>query len=293
MTDVLVVVGVFREVLDADTRPRLRYGGSGLTASVAAGRLGSQVALASYVGAEDQDAVRAELALAQVDDRAVISASGASGTFMFPTQGDPGRPWPIYRPAEGVPTRIPKVPKARFVLVFGVPDYDPVQMGWLGTGDSSATLIWDRQGWLSRDRDAKAFVRLEANRRIYPANELESVEDADVGSFAEVESVLPPDGFDVAVVKQGKTGVVVYERDGDEVLTTSVPAFPVPAESTIGSGDVFAGVLAAHLARGETTVAAAKWACAAAAVALRAQNNLLPSDAYVQMQKLLVDIDAP
>lgn len=168
----------------------------------------------------------------------------------------------MYRPAEQLPSRAPEVPRARIVIVFGVPDCDPVQMGWLGAGDSSATVIWDRQGWLSRARDAKAIVQLEARRRIYLANELESVEDADVDSFAEMEWIQPLDGFDVSVVKQGETGVVVYERDGDEVLTTPVPAFPVPAKSTIGSGDVFAGVLAARLARGETTVAAAKWACA-------------------------------
>ena len=52
--DVLVVGGVFREVLKADTAPRLRYGGSGLTASVAAARFGARVALASYVGSEDE-----------------------------------------------------------------------------------------------------------------------------------------------------------------------------------------------------------------------------------------------
>ena len=52
--DVLVVGGIFREVFDADTKPSMRYGGSGLTASVAAARFGVETALASYVGTDDE-----------------------------------------------------------------------------------------------------------------------------------------------------------------------------------------------------------------------------------------------
>ncbi|MCL4553510.1 MAG: hypothetical protein M1305_08225, partial [Candidatus Marsarchaeota archaeon] len=67
MIDVLIVGGIFREILNGDTNATTRYGGSGLTASVAAARFGASVALASYVGSEDESAVRAELRAACVD----------------------------------------------------------------------------------------------------------------------------------------------------------------------------------------------------------------------------------
>ena len=285
--DVIVVGGVFREVLDGDTAPRLRYGGSGLTASVAAARFGARVALASYVGSEDEETVRAELELAGVDDRALVKLAGACGTFVFPTHEDRTRPWPMYRPAEQLPSQMPEIPKAGIVVAFGIPDCDPVEMGWLGSGDDDATMIWDRQGWLSRAREAKAIVQLQARRRIYLANEREAIEDVGADSLPEALAIQPPIGFDVAVVKRGDAGVIIVERDADGVTQTPVPSFPVRARSTVGSGDVFAGVLAARLAQGEPVASAARWACAAAAVALRTECNLLTSDAYEQARELM------
>ena len=286
--DVVVVGGVFREVLDGDTAPRLRYGGSGLTASIAAARFGARVALASYVGSEDEETVRAELELAGVDDRALIQLPGACGTFVFPTHEDPRRPWPMYRPAEQLPSQMPQLPKASTVVAFGIPDCDPVAIGWLGSGDEDVTMIWDRQGWLSRARDARAVVRLHACRRIYLANEREAIEDVGADSLAEALAMQPPGGFDVAVVKRGDAGVIVVERDARGASQTPVPSFPVHSRSTVGSGDVFAGVLAARLAQGAPVASAARWACAAAAVALHTERNLLTSDACEQARELML-----
>ena len=287
MMNVLVVGGIFREVLDADTSPRLRYGGSGLAASVAASRFGARVALASYVGAEDEEAVRAELQLAGVDDRAVLSVPGASGTFAFPTHEDKRRPWPMYRPAESLPQEVPHIPSADIVVVFGIPDCDPVRLGWLGADENYATVIWDRQGWLSNARDAKAILEIEASRHIYLANELEIIDDTHVGSLNEALLVQPPRGFDIAVIKRGDAGVVVAEGGENNSSPAIVPAFSVSTSSTIGSGDVFAGAFAASLASGEPPVAAAKWGCAAASISIQANRNLLAAEAYVQARELI------
>ena len=283
---VLVVGGIFREVLDADTSPRLRYGGSGLTASVAAARFGARVALASYVGAEDEEAVRAELRLAGVDDRAVLSVPGASGVFAFPTHEDQKRPWPMYRPAESLPLDRPHIPRADVVVAFGIPDFDPVGSGWLEADGNYATAIWDRQGWLSRARDAGAMLQIEASMRIYLANELEVIQDARVDSLCEAISDQPPYGFDIAVVKRGDAGVIVVDAGQGIGNLAVVPAFSVSASSTVGSGDVFAGAFAAFLASGESAATAAKWGCAAAAIALRANKNLLTDEAYAQAREL-------
>ena len=285
--DVLVVGGIFREALNADSSPRIRYGGSGLTASVAAARLGARVALASYVGAEDEEAVRAELQIAGVDDRAVLSVPGASGVFVFPTIEDAKRPWPMYRPAESLPNEVPQVPRANIVLAFGIPDCDLVELGWLATDESYSTVIWDRQGWLSRARDASAILQVEAQRRIYVANELEALVDAGVDTLCEALGNHPPRGFDISVIKQGETGVVVVEHTRNNAEPNFVPAFPVSASSTIGSGDVFSGAFAALIASGKSAPTAAKWGCAAAAISLRANCNLLSSEAYDQARELI------
>ena len=285
--DVLVIGGIFREVLDADTKPRRRYGGSGLTSSIAAARFGARVGLASYVGTEDERAVRTELEVAGVDDSGVTSVAGACGTFVYPTHQHRRQLGPMYRPAEAVPVEAPEIPASNTVLAFGIPDFDPLAEGWLNGINRQGTVIWDRQGWLSRARDAREVLRLNVPKRIYLANEDEAIEDANVGSFDATLAAQPASGFDVAVIKRGEAGVVVIEKSHREVGLTSIPAFPVNTSSTVGSGDVFAGVFAARLALGESAVTAAKWGCAAAAVSLIAQQNLLTAETYVQASELM------
>ena len=285
--DVLVIGGIFREVLDADTAPRRRYGGSGLTSAVAAARFGARVGLASYVGTDDEQAVRAELELAGVDDQTVLSVAGACGTFVYPTHQRRMQLGPMYRPAEAVPTEVPEIPVSKIVVAFGIPDFDPLEQGWQSGLDRQTTVIWDRQGWLSRARDAREILRLSVPKRIYLANEEEAIEDAQAGSFDEALAGLLPCGFDVAVVKRGEAGVVIVEDIHGEPSLTAVPAFPVNTSSAVGSGDVFAGAFAARLALGDSVLAAAQWGCAAAAISLKTDRNLLNAEAYAQARDLL------
>lgn len=289
MKDVLVVGGVFREILDGDTRPRVRYGGSGLVAAVAAARLGAKVALASYVGDEDEEAVRIELRAAGVDDSVVLALTGACGTFMFPTRESSDRPWPMYRPAESTPGGPPRqeLPDAAVVVVFGIPDYDPIAKGWLSETAAGATLIWDQQGWLSRARDSSAVVRLPPSRKMRLANEAEAMEEVNASTAEEALAAQPPAGFEVGVVKQGMSGVTVVERTKEGSTATFVPAFRVPARSSIGTGDIFAGAFASRLARGDSATEAAGWGCAAAAVGLGTGHNLLDDNAYASVIELL------
>ena len=285
--DVLVVGGIFREVLNADTKPRRRYGGSGLTSSVAAARFGARVALASYVGTEDERAVRAELEIAGVDDQAVLSVPGACGTFVYPTHEHLRQLGPMYRPAEAIPAEAPKIPPSNIIVTFGIPDFDPLREGWFSQLDCQATVIWDRQGWLSRARDTREVLRWNVSKRIYLASGDEAIEDANVSSFDETLAIQPPRGFDIAVIKRGRAGVVVIEKALGAINCTSVPAFPVDTNSTVGSGDVFAGAFAARLALGDSMATAAKWGCAAAAVSLSDDQNLLSSQALAQANEMM------
>ena len=195
----------------------------------------------------------------------------------------------MYRPAEAVPVEAPEIPTSNIVVAFGIPDFDPLAEGWLKRLDRQATIIWDRQGWLSRAKDAREVLRLNVPKRVYLANEDEAIEDARVCSFDAALAAQPASGFDVAVIKRGKSGVVVIEKSHGEVGFTSIPAFPVNTSSTVGSGDVFAGVFAARLALGDSVVTAAKWGCAAAAVSLEDGQNLLSAQAFAQANELLSD----
>lgn len=288
MIDVLVLGGIFREVLRGDTQPRRRYGGSGLVAAVTAARLGAQVALGSYVGDEDEEAVRSELRLAGVDDSHVLALLGASGTFVYPTRENSELPWPMYRPAESTSARPPgELPQATVIAVFGIPDYDPVAEHWLTDRHNDATLLWDRQGWLSRARDSSAVQALPQRRKVYLANEKEAMEDAKTGTLEEALSAQPPAGFEIAVIKGGRRGVTVVERSDDSRTKCFVPSFPIAVASTVGTGDVFAGALSAWLAQGGSPTEAARRACAASAAALRSGRNLLDADALAAISELL------
>ena len=280
--DVLVVGGIFPEMFDADTKPHMRYGGSGLTASVAAARVGAQTALASYVGTDDERVVRSILGEVGVDGSTVLSVNGMCGVFAYPTYRGPKQPSPMYRPAEAVPTVVPTLPKSKVVMAFGIPDFDPLAEGWLDGLPSQTTVIWDRQGWLSRARDARGVLRLEVSSRIYLANEDEAAVDALTDSFEETMAVQPPDGFDVAVIKRGEEGVVVAEREPSGANLTSLSAYRVHTSCTVGSGDVFAGVFAARLAQGDSVVEAAKWGCFSAAASLEEGQNLLSAEAHLR-----------
>ena len=195
-------------------------------------------------------------------------------------------------PCTGLPRRVPvdapEISAFDIVVAFGLPDFDPLAEGWLSEIDHQATVIWDRQGWLSRARDSREVLRLDVSRRIYLANEDEAIEDANVSSFDATLAIQPVSGFDVVVIKRGEAGVVVVEESKENVSITSIPAFPVNTNSTVGSGDVFAGTFAARMALGEPTVTAAKWGCAAAAVSLRGDKNLLTAEAYAQARDLLI-----
>ena len=173
------------------------------------------------------------------------------------------------------------------MLVFGIPDCDPVDLGWLDKGKSYGTVIWDRQGWLSHAREASAIVQIDAHRRIYIANELEAIEDTRVDSFDKALLEQPPRGFDAAVVKRGSSGITVVERAEGAKRQVIVPAYAVLTNSTIGGSDVFAGAFAARLASGDSRDKAAKWGCAAASVSLQADQNLLSAESCSQACDLL------
>lgn len=268
VTDVLVAGGVFREVLvaedlraDEGLQRQVRMGGSGLYGAVAAARLGASVTLVAPVGRDDADLVETLCREAGVAS-ALLVTPGASGTFAM-ARAAGAQPRPQYRPADGRVGAGDDVRSlhAALVLAFGHPEWDPLRSPIVANAVRDATLVWDPQGWLSRTPEAERVGGLPAHQRLVVAN------------AEEVERWVArlPAGFEAAIVKDGPWGVHCYERDRRVV---AIPAYDVEVRQTVGSGDVFAGCLAAGLALGLELAAACARAAAGAAAWIASDASL-------------------
>jgi hypothetical protein len=256
---VLVCGGLFVEQLG----DRRRLGGSALTASLAAARVGAEVSLASWVGRGAADQAFALLDQAGVDRLGVVVVDGETTTFRIAEPGGMGPPAPTLLQG-AVPTGgRPALPWAGVTVCFGTPGYDVISEGWLDRVCFGGLLVFDRQGGHSRVLGAEMAATVPAARRILLANVHEvNSGHAHTGVSAAL-ATLPPEGFEAAVVKAGRWGTTVLRRDTADV---TLGAHRVDVASLIGSGDVFAGVLGARLAEGLDLSAAAVDAGAAAAV---------------------------
>ena len=275
MTDLVVIGGIFRERIPSACGPTVRrVGGSGYVAALTAAAVGAKVALMSFVGEEDSGTALTTLHRAGVDTSAVQVLPGASGIFAFEDIADRHAPRPSYRPAESFPTDSPPPgsPTAPVVLAFGFPDFDCLQ--WIrGALESDGTFLWDRQGWLSRDIQPLALEELPTTRRIYIANLQEMLEATNRSSYQDALSEQPAAGFDTSIIKCGRWGTIVTDRTS---MASLIPAFLTEARSVIGSGDTFAGALAARLANDSELQDAAYTGAAAASLVIERSSNIPP-----------------
>ncbi|MCL6545238.1 MAG: ribokinase [Bryobacteraceae bacterium] len=92
-----------------------------------------------------------------------------------------------------------------------------------------------------------------------PANRVQTYEDA-----AEAAAELQNMGAAGVIVKMGSLGCYVRAAG----FEGAVPSFPVTAVDSTAAGDVFNGALAVALAEGRRVQAAARFACAAAALSV-------------------------
>lgn len=274
MPDVVVIGGTFRELLVKGGRVVRRVGGSGFVAALTAARLGAEVALVSFVGERDAQSALGALRRAGVDTSAVTVLPGISGVFALSDLADHRAPRPGYRPAEAVPQLEAwgdGIPTAGVVLAFGFPDFDSLPLVAAAVRERG-TVMWDRQGWLSRNVDRLAFAELPVDERVYVANLEEMRADANRPTYAEALSDQPAAGFDSALIKCGRWGTVVITEE----VVEFIPAFIASVTSSIGSGDCFAGAVAARLAGGQPLGEAAKSGAAAASLFVERESNSPP-----------------
>ncbi len=284
MTDVVIIGGLFRELVPGEKRAERRPGGSGFVAALTAAALGVDVALVGFVGEADVRAL-SRLRRARVDVDAVQVLPGEAGIFSFVDEMDRRAPRPMYRAAETVPHPAPppNIPSAPVVLAFGFPDFDP--RDWIAAAVATGgVLMWDRQGWLSRTIEHRFFEHLPVARRVYIANAAEMRDDA--GAVTNFRALLqqPPPPFDAAVIKCGRWGTLVIERDK---RVDMVGAYVAEVSSAIGSGDSFAGALSAALATDPHLTAAARVGAAAASLFVEWPGNAVPPDLRAGVTQVL------
>jgi sugar/nucleoside kinase (ribokinase family) len=134
-------------------------------------------------------------------------------------------------------------------------------------------VVWDRQGWLSRTRDASAISNLHVEHRLLISNVDEAIDEGIIDQKTGV--VTLPSGFDAAILKDARRGAMVVEAAGRRI---AIPAYPVDVPNNVGSGDIFAGVVVAEVSRGAALEQAASLAAAATSAVLATQDTAAPPD---------------
>lgn len=273
----LISGGVFVE----EVAGRRRLGGSGLTAAIAAARYGAEVSLASWIGEAEADEAFALLDAAGVDRLGVAVLDGLTTTYRMSDPGDLSMPLPQLVQGAVPSGPLPALPSAGVVLCIGTPGFDVISERWIDRPSEGGVLLFDRQGSHSRVLGARMASTVPAARRLLLTNVHEARAETAAADLEGAIARLPPEGFDAALVKAGPWGVTLVRTS-----LAPVGAYDVSVRSTIGSGDVFAGVLAAGLCAGDELADAAASAAAASAVWISRDEAQPPADLAEQAARL-------
>lgn len=275
------------------------FGGDTSNAVIAASRQGARCAFITHLGDDDFGRMCLELWRSEgVDTGAVAINSAAPTGVYFVRHGPTGHSFSYLRagsPASRMqPADMPDalLQSTRFLHVSGISQAISVS--------ATAAVLHAMQ----RARYAGAKVSYDPNLRLKlwsleRAREVieQSIALCDVflPSLDDVQQVCglesPQDivqwshrmGAPLVVLKLGKEGALV--SDGSRCVP--VAAYPVHAVDATGAGDCFDGSLLARLAAGADVVSAARWACAAAAMATTGYGAVAPLPRVVDIEQFL------
>jgi ribokinase len=252
-------------------------GGKGGNQAAALARLGSDVALHGCVGADtDGRWSRDELAAAGVDVTA-LRATGAAPTGTAVVVVD----------AAGA-NRIVVVPGANAAVE---PPDDPTGFDLLLTQLEVPLAVVEA----AVSRASRVGVRVVLNAApatplpdgllaavdVLVLNETEARAIGGADDVVDAAQALRRRGVEAVVVTRGAAGALVL---GPDDRAADVPAPRVAVVDTTGAGDCFTAALVHRLARGDEVVEAARFACTAAALSVRAAGARggLPTEAEVR-----------
>ncbi len=247
----------------------MHLGGKGFNQAVAASRLGADVAIVGRVG-DDEFGRRFLAALDDqgIDRRAVIiDADAGTGVASIVVDGD----------GENAILQSPRANRALApddIEAVSLPADGGVAMLQLETSMPAAIAF------ARRARSAGLTTLLNPAPAAPVPNELLELADVVVPNLIEARTITGVDGVSVdaafamaeALLRRGpRTAAVTLGRDGavilDDTMRLHVPAFAVPTVDTVGAGDTFCAALAVALAEQRSLDDAARFACAAGALA--------------------------
>ncbi len=278
--DVLVIGEVLVEVSSpvpfaAGAPATLSFSGDALNAAAAAADAGASVALLTKVG--DDELGAALLRHAErlgVDTSLVARVDAPNGVYFTVADLDGGREFVYVRRGSAASTLSPfdRLPAHRVLLASGIAQAisDSAAAAVQRAAEQTPLLVYDPNFRPRLTSAAKARERLAAiapyARVVTPSWPGDALGDTPLQA---AETVLAL-GARAAAVTCGADGVLV--RDGAH--TEHIPAAPAEAlVDATGAGDVFAGTLAAQLARGASVAEAASAGVAAAARSLAGQGG--------------------
>jgi 2-dehydro-3-deoxygluconokinase len=263
------------------------FGGDASNAAIAAARSGAAAGMLTALGDDRAGAAfRALWKSEGVDDGAVRTDPKAPTGIYLVTHDEQGHHFTFHRKGSAAallsPADLPEeaIRDARLLHVTGIT---------LGISETSCDAAFRA---VEVAKAAGVAVSLDTNLRlrlwplaraaacihaaagmaemIFPslddAQSLTGLHDAD--AIADFYLRLCP----LVLLKLGKEGVLVADRDG----RARVPGFRVDAVDATGAGDTFAGAFLARVAAGEEIFAAARYACAAAALSTRGYGAVAP-----------------
>lgn len=93
---------------------------------------------------------------------------------------------------------------------------------------------------------------------------LSGIHIVDLASAKEAARAIKAKGVGHVIITMGAKGALIY--DGEQFI--HIPALKAVCVDTTGAGDAFNGAFAAAMAKGESIIHAAKFACAFASLAV-------------------------
>ena len=253
-------------------------GGKGANQAVAAARLGAAVRFVGRVGNDPAGAaLKGALDAEGIDTSELSEVDGASGAALI-TLDAAGQNTIAVALGANLRLTATEVPPISTDAVLAQLETDPSAALAAMRQDAPVRIlnpapprgvpdeIWTRATCVTPNEHEAAY---------YSGTPVRKVEDAEAAA-----AWFHDRGVPLVVVTLGALGAWVSLNGAGRMA----PGLPVEAVDTVGAGDTFNGALAVRLAEGEEPYAAARFACAAAAVAVGsagAQTGM-PSRATVE-----------
>ncbi len=288
------------------------FGGDTSNAAIAAARAGAKSAYLTRVGADTFGRALLDLwAGEDVDTRAVTSDSTHPTGIYFVTHGPKGHEFSYLRAGSAASVMTPQwldgtvaeaIAQSRVLHLSGIslaisPTACDTSFAAMRLAKASGTLVsFDSNLRLKLwplDRARACIAQAVALCDVFLPSLDDMVTLCDLGHLS--AEALPDavadwghtQGAPIVVLKLGADGVLISQGLGADNRRERIPGHKVKLVDATGAGDCFCGNLLAQLAKGVDVVQAARYANAAAAIAVQGFGAVAPLPRPAQVEALL------